>query len=171
MNTSIAIPPAGEYVIDTEQSSVAFTTKHMFGLGTVRGTFALGGGRIQVADPVTRSVAEADVDAASFTTGTPARDNVVRSRQYLDTAHHPVFRFTGGRVRQASEVWLLEGDLTVRGVTRRVSLGLDRVEVHTGTFEARARTRIDRYEFGITTAKGMTGRHLDLVLTVLAYRA
>lgn len=76
---SVQLPPAGTYEVDPARSSLTFTTRHMFGLGKVTGTFQLESGTVTVAEPVTRSTAQAVVEAGSFRTGTPRRDDHVRS--------------------------------------------------------------------------------------------
>jgi polyisoprenoid-binding protein YceI len=58
-------PPAGRYAIDPTRS-VTFVTRHMFGLARVRGTFAVRGGVLAIAEAAESSGAEAEVSAASF---------------------------------------------------------------------------------------------------------
>ena len=67
----------------------------------------------------------------------------------------------------------MAGTLMVRDVARPVSLAIERSVVQPGTpdaFVVCASTRIDRTEFGLTAAKGMAGRHLDLSLQILGVR-
>jgi polyisoprenoid-binding protein YceI len=157
----IASPPPGRYVLDLEGSTVAFTTTHLFGLHRVRGTFTASGGTAVVADPVERSTVEVVIDAASFRTPTPMRDQVVRSPMYLDTDRHPTITFTSTR-------WdgrVLTGDLTVREVTSPVDLTVTESSVDADSFTARATARVDRIALGVTATRGMTGRYLDFDLT------
>ena len=68
-------PPApGLYRVDLSASSIKVAAKHMFGLGTVKGTFGLDSGEITVADPVAQSTVRATADAGSFATGNAKRD-------------------------------------------------------------------------------------------------
>jgi polyisoprenoid-binding protein YceI len=60
---AIAAPAAGTYRIDAARSAIAFTTRHLFGLGTVHGTLTLRDGDIHVADPVHESSARARISA------------------------------------------------------------------------------------------------------------
>lgn len=165
---TVTIPPAGRYVLDTARSTVTFRTRHMFGLAPVRGSFALDGGEVEVADPVGGSTARADISARSFTTGNPMRDRVVRSAQYLYAANHPVLRFSSGELVHGDGTWALDGELTVRGTASRVRLEIEHCEHDGSALAARATTRIDRTEFAITGQRGMTGRYLDLVLEIVA---
>jgi polyisoprenoid-binding protein YceI len=63
---AVQIPAAGTYQLDPAASTVRFATRHLFGLGTVKGTFRLISGQVTIADPVTSSTASAVIDAASF---------------------------------------------------------------------------------------------------------
>ncbi|SRR6266568_8214563 len=72
---TVQIPATGTYRIDPASSSVSFTTRHLFGLGAVKGTFGVLSGEVTIADPVTASTARAVIDAASFSGGHPQRDS------------------------------------------------------------------------------------------------
>ena len=161
-----ATPPLGRYEIDTSSSTVRFRTRHLFGLGPVRGSFAIRSGTVDIAEPVAGSRIRAEVDAASFRTGNPARDTAVRSARFLDAGTHPVMTFASERTDGST----LTGTLTVRGVARPVTLSIESSAATPGAFTARASTRIDRTEFGVTALRGLAGRYLDLTLEVRCLR-
>lgn len=161
-----ATPQLGRYEIDTRSSAVSFRTRHLFGLGPVRGSFAIRAGTVDVAEPLAGSRVRAEIDAASFRTGNPVRDAAVRSARFLDAATHPVMTFASERTDGST----LTGTLTVRGVTRPVTLSIERSAVAAGSFTARASTRIDRTEFGVTASRGLAGRYLDLIVEVRCLR-
>lgn len=167
---TVQIPAAGEYRIDPAASAISFTTRHMFGLGKVRGSFDLRDGLIQVADPVGGSTVRATVLAGSFTTGNKARDGMVRSATYLDTANHPDITYTATGVDETEDGWTLRGTLTVRGETRPLPVRIESASVDGDRLVVRADADVDRYEFGITAMKGMTGRMLALHLDLTAVR-
>jgi len=173
-------PQPGHYDIDPDRSRVTFATRHLFGLGRVKGSFAIRGGTVDVADPVAASAIYAEIETASFRTRNRQRDQSVLSPRFLDPAGHPVMTFrsdligpSGGsrgvappdRQRQ-----VVTGTLTVRGTARPVTLTVTRCEVSRGSFTARATARIDRTEFGITAARGLAARYLDLTLEVQCAR-
>lgn len=162
----VTTPHLGRYEIDPGGSAVTFRTRHLFGLAPVRGTFAIRAGTIDVAEPLADSAVYAEIDAASFRTGNLARDASVQSGRFLDAARHPVMTFRSERIDDAE----LTGTLTVRGVTRPVSLAVETADVSPRSFTARARTRIDRTEFGVTASRGLAGRYLDLSLEVRCVR-
>jgi polyisoprenoid-binding protein YceI len=160
------IPRLGRYTIDTTRSAVGFRGRHLFGLLPVRGTFAISGGTVDVAEPLAESSVRVEVDAASFTTGHAQRDNDVRSARFLDTDRHPVITFVADRLDTGS----VDGTLTVRGTTAPVRLEITGAEVTAESVTVRATTRVDRTHFGVTAAGGMAGRHLDLTLDVTLVR-
>lgn len=156
----------GRYEIDAGTSSVTFTTRHVFGLLPVRGSFAIRSGTVELADPLGDSRVHAEIDVASFGTGNHRRDGVVRSETYLDADRYPVMTFAADRVGESA----VTGTLTVCGVTRPVTLSVEHAAASDRGFTVRAVTRVDRTEFGVTAAPGMTGRHLDVVLEVECVR-
>jgi len=190
-------PQPGHYNIDPDRSRVTFTTRHLFGLGRVKGSFAVRGGTADVADPITASAICAEIDTASFRTKSRQRDRSVLSPRFLDPAGHPVMTFRSNRIeaggqgpvtkerglepsggsrgvaptgQRGQQGQVLTGTLTVRGTTRPVTLTITRCEVSRGSFTASASTRIDRTEFGITAARGLAARYLDLTVEVQCTR-
>ncbi|MFG2949929.1 YceI family protein [Streptomyces adustus] len=161
-NSTTATPRLGRYAIDTDGSSITFRSRHFFGLAPVRGTFAIQGGTVDVAEPLSQSRLRVEIDAASFTTGNDQRDGHVRSERFLDTDRHPLMTFVSERVDASS----VSGTLTVCAVARPVSLAIVRSQIHADSFTVRATTRVDRTEFGVTAARLMAGRHLELTLEV-----
>ncbi len=164
---TVETPTEGTYRIDPAESTISFTTRHMFGLGAVHGTFALRTGEVRVADPVAGSTVRATVAAGSIDTGVAARDKTVRSRQYLDTDNHPDIVFAAdGAVEDGG--WVLRGTLTVRGRTEPLDVRIDEVRVLGDRLQLRASAEVDRYKWGVTAMKGMTGRRLRFGLALVA---
>ncbi|MFE0027858.1 YceI family protein [Amycolatopsis sp. NPDC059021] len=168
---SVEIPAEGTYRIDPGRSTISFGTRHVFGLLPAHGTFALREGFIRVADPVTESSAWAKIPAKSFDTGNPARDRTVRSGQYLDADRHPDITFTSTRLARTGEGWFLHGSLTVRGNSNELELRVESARTADSRLKLRATCRVDRYAFGVTKMKGMTGRYLTFRLDLTADRA
>ncbi|HEY7145569.1 MAG TPA: YceI family protein [Streptosporangiaceae bacterium] len=183
----IAAPRLGRYEIDTSASSITFGTRHLFGLGAVRGRFGLLGGTVDIASPPAESAICARLATASFKTGNPARDAAVRSARFLDAGRFPVITFRAGPAASqpagaggapvlaghqpgGGDGQVLAGTLTVGEVTRPVRLLIERVEVSAQAFTARASARIDRAEFGVTAARGLAARYLDITVEVRCER-
>lgn len=162
--------PAGTYRLDPLRSTVTFTTRHLFGLRRVEGTFALRGGEVRVGDPLEDSAVSAVIAADSFTSGNPRRDADVRSAKLLGAAAHPDIAFTSDRLERTAEGWVVHGTLRALATSRPIALRIDRVHASTAEVALRAQARIDRYAFGVTGAKGFAARHLDLQLAIVARR-
>src|SRR5215470_522287 len=84
----------------------------------------------------------------------------------LDTDRYPVITFRSDGVNGLA----LIGELTVRNVTVPVTLSIEQTTARARWFDARASTRIDRNEFGVTAYRGMAGRYLDMTIEVRCVR-
>ena len=162
----MSTPASGVYTVDPSRSTITFSVKHMFGLGTVTGTFAVRAAQIAVAgEDVTVAAA---VDAASIKTDQQRRDVHVRSKSFLHTDEHPTMDFVSDSVRQTDDGWLIGGVLTVRGKGNRAEFLVHSFAERNGELTARATASIDRYAHGVTAMKGMAGRRLELVFDITA---
>lgn len=116
------VPPPGRWVIDSAHTHVDFVVRHMM-ISKVRGRFRELSGVICIAEVPERSSVEATIRAASIDTGEEERDRHLRSIEFLDVEHHPEIRFRSVSLRPANlNHWKLTGELTIRGVTRPVTL-------------------------------------------------
>lgn len=164
------VPRPASYLIDPEASTVTIRTRHLSGLGPVRATLALRDGRIQVAAPPEASAVHARFAASTFRSGNPVRDAAVLSPKLLDAEAYPSVTFTSTELIEAQGQWALRGELEVRGVTRPVEARLNAVSEHGGTLRATAQVAVDRYDFGITTYRGLAARSLTVDLDITAHR-
>lgn len=104
-------------------TAAEFKARHMM-VTDVRGHFKNVQGKLSFddADPCAGSV-EVRIDARTLWTGDAARDEHLRSADFLDVERYPEIRFSGrGGRRRGAHDWTVEGDLTIRGVTRKVKL-------------------------------------------------
>jgi polyisoprenoid-binding protein YceI len=166
--TTAVTPQLGRFEIDPSRSRISFRTRHLFGLAPVRGTFAIRSGTVEVTEPVAQSRIHVEVDAASFRTGNPQRDRTVRAARYLDVRRHPVLTFDASSVDTAGRV--IDGNLTVGEITRPVRLVVTEFEATRGSVSARGSAHVDRFDFGLTAARGLAGRHLELSVEVQCAR-
>lgn len=141
--------------LDTSHSTLIVSARHMM-ITTVRGTLQVADATIDF-DPEhpERSSVEARVDAASIDTGVEQRDAHLRSPDFLDAKRHPYITFRSTRIEPRGEAYLVHGDLTIRGVTRPVTLDAEIAGVvadwQGGDRAAfSARTKIDREAWGLT---------------------
>src|SRR3974390_3180691 len=109
--------------IDSAHSGINFSIRHMM-VSKVRGRFTQFAGALHLDDAdLTRSSVEAKIDASSIDTGTPQRDAHLRSRHFFDVERFPELRFQSKRVEpQGGDSYRIVGDLTIRDVTREVTL-------------------------------------------------
>ena len=179
-------PQAGTrsaWAIDPKHSLVQFAVKHMM-FTTVRGRFTEVRGTIHCpngADPSCASV-EAEIAAASVDTGDAQRDAHLRGEDFLDAERFPTFTFKSTRVERTGEDELrVVGDLTIRGVTREVTLDATYNGRGTNPWGQEvvgftAETRLNRKDFGLTwnvalEAGGLlVGDKLDILIEVQAIR-
>lgn len=162
---TISIPryTAGIWDIDPVHSDVSFTVAHMM-VSKVRGRFGRFSGQIVTGDDVTGSSVTATVESASVDTGNERRDKDLRSAGFLDVENHPLWTFhsTGVRIDGDGGCLVLDGDLTIKGVTRSVSLALEVNGIgpdQSGGTRAgiSASTTIDRNDFGVTVNLPLDG--------------
>lgn len=166
----VQTPVAGRYRLDPARSTVGFTTRHLFGLGGVTGTFAIREAELVVGDPVTTTTLSAVLDAASFATDNSRRDEHVVAPKFLDAAAHPDITVTGTGLHSRDGRWVATGTVVAHGVAAPLELVVDSIHEADGELTVRATTRIDRYAHGITAGKGLAGRWLQVTLDATATR-
>lgn len=116
--SSIVTP--GIYSIDAAHTTVEFAVRHMM-ISTVKGNFADVKGTVVVPESGEPKV-EASIAAASIDTRNEQRDGHLRSADFFDVEKYPELRFTSTNVRRSGDGYLLTGDLTIKGVTRPITL-------------------------------------------------
>jgi len=165
---TVRLPAAGTWTVDPAASTIAFATRHLFGLGKVAGTFPLASAKLEIGPSPERSGARAVVYATGFSSGSAVRDKQVLSRKFLDAQAHPRITFSSTRVHLADGDWVVDGVLTVRGISEPVRLTVQEWQAGEDELTLVATTRVDRYAYGIRASRGMAGRRLDLTLHLTA---
>lgn len=153
MMRTTRLPEAGTYRLRTDRCLAEFSVKHML-VKTARGRFAATAGQLVIDrdDPMSSWV-QVDLDAASFTTGTPERDQVMCSVDFLDVANFPTIRFESTFVaEQAAGRFLVGGDLYLKDLKSEVELESRIVDIGTGRVAFEGSTVISRRDFGLTWA-------------------
>ena len=141
---------AGTWTIDPTHTEVGFVARHLM-VSKVRGAFTDVSGTVTVGEDVSSSTAEVTIKTASVATGTPDRDGHLRSEDFFDVEKFPEMTFRSTSFDGST----LVGDLTVKGVTKPVTLDVEFGGVATdpwgnekAAFEAEG--EIDRTEWGLT---------------------
>jgi polyisoprenoid-binding protein YceI len=113
---------AGSWKLDPAHSDVGFVVGHLV-MSKVHGRFDAFSGTVVTNEDLARSSVNVSIDAASVNTHLPVRDNQVRSADFLDAEHFPNITFASTAVRnQEAGRYFVDGDLTIRGTTRPVTL-------------------------------------------------
>jgi polyisoprenoid-binding protein YceI len=169
--------------LDPAHTDIAFSAKHMM-ITTVRGTFGDVGGTLEI-DEATPTTARGEirVRTASLSTGFEARDNHLRSADFLDAERHPeiVVRFDGVEPVRGDH-YLVPADVTIRDVTRRVRFEVEHVGETTNLQGGRhiaftAKATVNREDWGLTwnvaleSGGWLVGKEIKLVVDVVADEA
>ncbi len=151
----VEYPAVGTYALDVSHTRVGFAVRHM-AVSKVRGSFKAFEGTLELAEDPTDSRVEVTIDATSVETNDENRDNHLRTNDFFDVANHPSWTFVSTAIRSGSPTsWKVDGDLTIRGVTRPVTLDVELEGVvqdpygnHRVGFSAR--TSINREDFDVS---------------------
>lgn len=114
---------AGTWNIDPGHSEVTFVIRHL--MTKVRGTFTDFTGSVQIAEELAQSTATAEIKVASIDTRNPDRDAHVRTSDVLDVEKFPTMTFATKGVRAEDGEYLLDGELTIKDVTRPITLTVE----------------------------------------------
>ena len=151
----LEVPAAGQYQLDASHSHVGFSVRHLM-VSKTKGRFADFQGVVEIAEDPLQSSVEVTIDPASVDTRDQGRDDHLRSGDFFGVEEHPAITYRSTAVSPAGKGrWTVDGELTVRGITRNVPLEV--------TFEGGARdpwggerigftasTEVDREWFGLT---------------------
>jgi polyisoprenoid-binding protein YceI len=176
------IPVAGTYTVDPMHTSVEFIGRHLM-ITKVRGRFPEVSGTITIDDEPERSQVEVEVQVASIDSGNSDRDAHLRSADFFNAAEYPTISFRSTKVEAGgSGTWTVTGDLTVRDVTRSVTLEVDFDGANASPFGDEriafsAAADVDREDWGLTWNVGLetggvlVGKKVRIELNVQAVAA
>lgn len=167
------LPPHG-WRLDPGHSAVSFRVRHL-GISWVNGQFRTWTADIiyDPANPAAASVT-ARIQTSSVNTNHERRDNDIRSGNYLAVDSFPEMTFVSRRVERIGPDRLrVHGDLTLRGVTRPVTLDTEVTNVLPGQRARRiaftATTTINRHDYGVTMNRLVEGAQVvgdDIRITI-----
>jgi len=156
---SVSSAEATRWTIDGAHTTASFEVRHIF--TKVQGRFNETSGTIVFDDKDwSKSSVEATIQAKTISTNNDRRDNHLRGADFFDVEKFPTLTFKSTKVTPGpNQTMKIEGDLTIKGVTKKVVLdgaflgvgdfgmGGNKMGVKAG-FEAR--TKIDRKDYGLT---------------------
>jgi len=172
-------PPAGTYEIDAQHTSAEFVARHM--LTKVRGAFPEIVGTIKLAEKPEDSSVEVELQTATLSTNSDMRDEHLRSDDFFSVETYPTITFKSTGVRVNGTAFELDGDLTVRDVTKPITLegeflGWGQDMGGKPRIFAEAKTTVERGDWGLNwnmavEASGiLVGKKVDLELQVQAFK-
>jgi polyisoprenoid-binding protein YceI len=149
------VPVAGAYGLDASHSHVGFSVRHAM-VSRTKGQFAEVSGTVHIAEDPIESWVEVDIPVASLDSRDEKRDGHLLSADFFDAENHPSLHYRSTKVTPADDRrWNVEGELTIKGVTRPVGLEV--------TFEGGAKdpwgnsrigftahAEVNREDFGLT---------------------
>jgi polyisoprenoid-binding protein YceI len=120
-----SVPEPGTWEIDPSHQSFEFVARHL--MAKVRGKFSGVSGAATVAEVPGDSTLELELDTTTVDTGDATRDGHLRSNDFFGVEDHPTisFRSTGIRLGDGETEWKVEGELTIKGVTRPVTVDVE----------------------------------------------
>lgn len=143
----------GTYTIDPAHSSVEFAVKHMM-ISTVKGRFGDVSGSVVIPEQGQPTV-DVTINVTSIDTRQEQRDQHLRSADFFDVEKYPTMKFVGTGAQRTDDGWKLTGDLTIKDITRPVTLavteegaGVDPWGNEKVAFSAT--TKFSRADFGLT---------------------
>jgi len=149
---------AGTWAIDPVHSSVNFSVRHLV-VGKTYGRFDQFSGAITVTEDGTASVT-AEVDVSSLDSGNEQRDDHVKAEGFFDVAQFPTATFVSTAVRADGDNYVIDGDFTLRGVTKPVVMSL----VFNGVNPGMGRGEVAGFEASVVLSRKDFGVGAELPL-------
>lgn len=153
VDTSLPLSP-GTWTVDPNHSSVNFKVRHI-GLTNVRGRFNKFSANLNVGTSLEGSSVEAVIEMSSVDTNQADRDAHLRSTDFFSIEQHPQMLFSSHAITPDGDGYVVDGDLTINGITKPVSLAaeFEGVQLHPGDGSTHAgfsaSTEITRDNFGV----------------------
>jgi len=144
---------SGAYQFDKAHSSIGFRVVHM-GLVEVPGYFRDFTGTVNYdASDIKKSTVQFSAKTTSIDTGVAARDRHLRTADFFDVEKFPEMSFKSSSVTKKGKEWMLNGDLTMRGVTKEISFPFKIVGFYKDDKVTKigvsAETVVNRRDFGV----------------------
>lgn len=173
---SISAFAADSYTIDPRHTFPSFEVSHL-GFSIQRGRFNTSAGKITLDTAAQSGSIAVSIDAASIDTGLAELEKHIQSEEFFDVAKYPTITFTSKNLKFDGDKLIgADGDFTLHGVTRPVSLQIDhfRCAPHPmnkkPTCGANATATIKRSEFGIAKYVPAVGDEVKITIQAEATR-
>ena len=181
MTTTLTPIPVGTWNVDPTHSTVGFIARHLV-ISKVRGSFRSFTGTVTIAENPLASSVTAEVDMSSVDTADENRDGHLKGPDFFDVENHPVMSFVSTDIDVSGDDYRLNGELTIKGVTRPVSFDLEVSGVSPDPWGGtrvgfNAITEINRKDFGLEwnvvmeTGGVLVGEKIKIELDIQAVKA
>ena len=182
MTTTLKIDiPAGTWTLDKAHSSLSFVARHMM-VTKVRGTFLSFDGTVDVAENPTETRVKLEIETGSVKTGAADRDAHLISPDFFDVVAYPTMKFVSTNIDEKDGRWRLTGDLTIKDITRPVTLDVSFEGAETNPWGKSiaaftASAEVDREAWGLTwnvpldSGGLLVGRKVKLEIEAQLHRA
>jgi len=137
----------GTWAIDPVHSSINFWVRHLM-VGKIHGRFGQFSGAITIAEDGTPSV-RAEVDVNSIDTGNQHREAHIKVPDFFDVDHFPTATFVSSAVRPDGDDYVLDGEFTLKGVTKPVTMTL----VFNGTSPGMGRGEVAGFDASVVLSR------------------
>jgi polyisoprenoid-binding protein YceI len=138
------------FAISTADSSIKFNVKASVAIG---GTFDNWNATLTFTSPnVTTGVLDVEIQAASVDTGSGMKDSKLKGPDFFDAANNPLITFKSTKLSQTGpNTFEVDGNFTIRGVTRPEQLTLAVSGVGTGSGQIKGTLYFDRKDYGMNS--------------------
>jgi polyisoprenoid-binding protein YceI len=176
----MTLPEPGTYKLEPSHTNIGFVARHM--LSKTRGNFSEFEGTITVPENVEETTVDVTIQAASISTGNEMRDGHLNSNDFFTVEEHPTITFVGKGIRQIDGAeFELDGDLTIKGITKRVTLEGEYLGFGPGMqgeqrIFASAKATVNREDWNLTwnvaveTGGVLVGKKVEIVLDLEAVK-
>jgi polyisoprenoid-binding protein YceI len=159
---ALAATPAApvEWTIDATHSRFGFSVPHMV-VSDVEGLFHTASGKVLLDEAdLTKSTVELTIDATSIDTDNADRDKHLKGPDFFDVAKYPQITFKSTKIKKAGKAYKVTGDLTMRGVTKPVTLDVQLSDAVMNPWGKQVRGvkvagKVNRQDFGVSWNKAL----------------
>ncbi len=155
-----ALAESSEWVIDAAHSRFGFAAPHMM-VSEVEGEFHTATGKVVLDEAdLTKSTVELAIDVNSVDTDNADRDKHLKSPDFFDAAKYPQITFKSTKIKKAGKAFKVTGDLTMRGVTKPITLDVELSNSIANPWGKQVRGvkvkgKLNRQDFGVSFSKAL----------------